>query len=149
MKKRVDWDKYFLNIVKIVATRSTCLRREVGAILVNEKRILATGYNGVPRGLPHCEIIGCLREKLGIPPGERQEICRGVHAEQNVITQAAYFGVPAKGSVLYCTHQPCITCTKLLINAGIKKVIYMTPYPDKLAEEMFKEAGGELMEMKL
>lgn len=144
-KIRPHWDEYFMQIAKLVATRSTCLRRKVGAVLVKDKRILATGYNGAPRNLPHCEETGCLREKLGIPSGERQEICRGLHAEQNAIIQAALYGICIEGAVLYCTHQPCITCSKMIINAGIKKVIFKGEYPDRLASEMLKEAGIKLI----
>ncbi|MBC7329753.1 dCMP deaminase family protein [bacterium] len=145
---RPSWDEYFMQIARVVATRSTCLRRQVGAVLVKEKRILTTGYNGAPRGLPHCLEVGCLREQLGIPSGERQELCRGLHAEQNAIIQAAYYGVSIEGATLYCTHQPCITCAKMLINAGIKKIIFEAPYPDELAEQMLKEAGVELIKIK-
>jgi dCMP deaminase len=146
--KRPPWDEYFMEIARVVATRSTCLRRQVGAVLVKEKRILTTGYNGAPRGLPHCLEVGCLREQLGIPPGERQELCRGLHAEQNAIIQAAYYGVSIEGATLYCTHQPCITCAKMLINAGIKKIIFEEPYPDELAERMLREAKVEIIKIK-
>ncbi|RLE12258.1 cytidine deaminase, partial [Candidatus Aerophobetes bacterium] len=121
-EKRPSWDEYFMQITQLVAKRSTCLRRKVGAIQVRDKRILCTGYNGPPRGLAHCSEVGCLRDKLGIPSGERQEICRGLHAEQNAIIQAALYGISIKDSILYCTHQPCITCSKMIINAGIKKI---------------------------
>ena len=116
---RPSWDEYFMDITRRVATRSTCLRRAVGAILVHDKRIIASGYNGGPSGLAHCLDIGCLREKLGIPSGQQHELCRGIHAEQNAIIQAARYGVSIEGSVLYCTTQPCTQCTKMLINAGI------------------------------
>lgn len=145
---RPSWDEYFMQIARVVATRSTCLRRHVGAVLVKDKRILTTGYNGAPRGLPHCLEVGCLREQLGIPSGERQELCRGLHAEQNAIIQAAYYGVSIEGATLYCTHQPCITCAKMLINAGIKKIIFEEPYPDELAEQMLREAQVELIKIK-
>ena len=125
-----------MEISKIVAKRSTCLRRHVGAVLVKDKSIISTGYNGTPRGLPHCLDIGCLREEMNVPSGERHELCRGLHAEQNAIIQAAYHGVNIKGSIMFCTNQPCLICTKMLINAGIKKIIYLDGYPDKLAEEM-------------
>ncbi len=141
---RPSWDEYFMHIATQVAKRSTCLRRQVGAILVKDKRILATGYNGAPRGLPHCLDIGCLREKEGVPSGYRQELCRGLHAEQNAIIQAAFYGVPIEGSDLYTTHQPCITCAKMIINAGIKRVVYGAPYPDDLGKQMLREAGVEL-----
>jgi dCMP deaminase len=141
---RPSWDDYFVEITKQVASRSTCLRRKVGAVIVKEKRILATGYNGAPRGFSHCEETGCLREELGIPSGERQEICRGLHAEQNAIIQAALHGVSIEGAHIYITHQPCITCAKMLINAGIKRVFCIDEYPDDLALSFLREAGVEL-----
>lgn len=144
-ESRPSWEEYFIEIAHLVASRSTCLRRKVGAILVKDKRILSTGYNGAPRNLAHCEEVGCLRNKLKIPSGQRQEICRGLHAEQNAIIQAALYGINVKGATLYCTHQPCITCSKMLINAGIKKIIFQGKYPDSLAREMLKEAGIELI----
>ena len=110
-----------MDIAQLVSERSTCLRRKVGAVLVRERRILCTGYNGAARGLPHCDEAGCLREKLHIPSGERIEICRGIHAEQNALVQAAAFGINVSGATLYCTHEPCITCAKMLINAGVKE----------------------------
>ncbi|MCK5833017.1 cytidine/deoxycytidylate deaminase family protein [bacterium] len=128
-------------MAELVATRSTCLRRKVGAILVRDKHILATGYNGAPQGLRHCSEVGCLREKLGVPSGERHELCRGIHAEQNTIIQAALFGVSTRGSVLYCTTKPCIICTKMLINAGIKRFVVSELYNDNLADSFTKEAG--------
>ena len=137
---RPSWDSYFMKIAELVAERSTCLRRKVGAVLVQERRILATGYNGAPKGLTHCEEIGCLREELKIKAGERIEICRGVHAEQNALVQAASFGAKVAGASLYCTHHPCVTCTKLLINAGISGIYVKKPYPDSLASKMLKEA---------
>ena len=138
---RAPWSRYFMDITCLVAERSTCLRRKVGAIAVKDKRILATGYNGAPAGVPHCLEVGCLREQLGIPSGQRHEICRGLHAEQNVIIQAAVHGISLKGSEIYCTHQPCLICTKMLINCGIAKVYFLEPYPDELAAAMIKEAG--------
>jgi len=138
---RPDWDRYFMEIAGVVARRSTCLRRQVGAVLVYEKRILATGYNGAPTGLPHCAEVGCLREKLGVPPGERHELCRGLHAEQNALIQAAKYGIPVAGSTLYTTAEPCSVCSKMLINAGIKKIVFLEEYPDELGREMLKEAG--------
>ncbi|MGQ9695688.1 MAG: deoxycytidylate deaminase [Thermodesulfobacteriota bacterium] len=137
---RPTWEDYFMEITSLVAKRSTCLRRQVGAILVIEKRILATGYNGAPSGLAHCLEIGCLREKNQIPSGERHELCRGLHAEQNAIIQAAYHGIRIKGATLYCTNLPCIICTKMIINAGIKEIIYASGYADPLAQEMLLEA---------
>jgi len=143
-RMRPTWQDYFLEITRLVAKRSTCLRRGVGALIVKDKRILATGYNGAPSGLPHCLDVGCLREDLGIPPGERHEICRGIHAEQNAILQAALYGVSIKGASLFCTHQPCALCAKMAINAGIRQIIYCGDYPDKLSTQMLKEAGVEL-----
>lgn len=138
---RTDWNTYFMSIARLVATRSTCVRRQVGCVLVKEKRILSTGYNGAPSGLAHCEDVGCLRQQLNIPSGERHEICRGVHAEQNALIQAARFGVPIVGADLYCTTMPCTQCTKMLLNAGISEVYCSDSYPDDLAVEMFKSAG--------
>ena len=138
---RPSWDEYFMDITRRVATRSTCLRRAVGAILVHDKRIIASGYNGGPSGLAHCLDIGCLREKLGIPSGQQHELCRGIHAEQNAIIQAARYGVSIDGSVLYCTTQPCTQCTKMLINAGITEIVYAEGYPDDLARELLDESG--------
>lgn len=139
--KRMPWDEYFLRIAELVAERSTCERRKVGAVLVRDKRLLATGYNGAPHGLRHCADIGCLRTKLKIKPGNRIEVCRGIHAEQNAIVQAATFGINVSGATLYCTHEPCITCTKILLNAGIKDLCVRAAYPDSSAAEMLKEAG--------
>jgi len=133
-----------MDIARQVATRSTCLRRHVGAVIVRDKYILSTGYNGAPSGLAHCEVVGCLREKMGIPSGERQEICRGLHAEQNAIIQAALHGVSTQGSTIYVTHQPCITCAKMLINAGVRRVVCANTYPDKLARDILAEAGVQL-----
>jgi dCMP deaminase len=141
---RPSWPEYFMAITKMVAKRSTCLRRHVGAVLVKEKRILATGYNGAPAGLRHCEEVGCLRQKTSIPSGERHELCRGLHAEQNAIIQAAYHGISIAGSTLYCTNKPCVICSKMLINAGIKKIIYEQGYDDPLADQMLTEADIEI-----
>ncbi len=143
---RPTWETYFLRIAEIVASRATCMRRQVGAVIVRENRILATGYNGAPNGISHCSERkgGCLREAREIPSGQRQELCRGLHAEQNAILQAAAFGVSLKGAVLFCTHQPCITCAKMLINAGIQKVYFSGEYPDSLALEMLDEGKIQL-----
>ena len=141
---RPAWEQYFMDIACLVARRSTCRRRHVGAIVVRDKRILATGYNGAPSGLPHCLDIGCLREQLGIPSGERHELCRGLHAEQNVIIQAAYHGVCIKDATLYCTNLPCSICSKMLINAGIRAIKYKEGYADAMAEEMLTAAGVTL-----
>ncbi|MDD3655206.1 MAG: cytidine/deoxycytidylate deaminase family protein [Atribacterota bacterium] len=140
---RPSWDEYFMQIAILVSSRSTCLRRKVGAIIVKDKRILTTGYNGVPRALAHCGEVGCLRVKMGIPSGKNQELCRGLHAEQNAIIQAALHGISIQNSILYCTEQPCITCSKMIINAGIIKVIYLNSYPDELARKLLGEAGVE------
>ncbi len=139
-KERPSWDEYFMELAKVVAKRSTCLRQNVGAVIVKDKRILATGYNGAPSGMAHCLDVGCLREKLGVPSGERQELCKGLHAEQNAIIQAAKFGIRIEGSTLYTTHCPCITCSKMIINAGIKRVVYGKEYADKRGLELLKEA---------
>ena len=140
---RPSWDKYFMDIAVLVATRATCLRRKVGAVLVKDRRLLATGYNGPPRGLKHCNERpgGCLREQNNVPSGERHEISRAVHAEQNAIIQAAVHGFSIEGSTLYSTNHPCVLCTKMLINAGIKEFVYMEGYPDQLSSELIKEAG--------
>lgn len=139
-QKRPSWDEYFMELAEVVAKRSTCLRRNIGAVVVKDKRVLATGYNGAPTGLAHCSEVGCLRERLGIPSGERVEMCRGLHAEQNALVQAVRYGISLEGAVIYCTNQPCVTCAKMLINAGIVKVIYKYPYPDKLAQDLLAES---------
>jgi dCMP deaminase len=138
---RPTWEEYFMEITRLVSKRATCLRRQVGAVLVMDKRLLATGYNGAPSGLAHCLEVGCLREERQIPSGERHELCRGLHAEQNVIIQAAFHGIRIQGSTLYCTNLPCAICTKMLINAGIKEIIYEGGYEDTLSREMLLEAG--------
>jgi len=130
-----------MDIARLVSSRSTCLRRQVGALLVKDKNILTTGYNGTPSGITHCESVGCLRQQLGVPSGERHELCRGLHAEQNAIIQAARHGVNIDGATLYCTNSPCIICSKMLINAGIRIIIYLDGYPDQLSQEMLKEAA--------
>ena len=141
---RPSWDEYFLEIAALVKTRSTCLRRQVGAVFVRERRVLATGYNGAPSGLRHCEEVGCIRDREGVPSGERHELCRGTHAEQNAMLQAAHHGVSLNESILYCTDQPCVLCAKMLINAGVKKIIALGGYPDELSIEMLGEAGISL-----
>jgi len=143
--QRPSWDQYFMDITHLVATRSSCLRRQVGALLVKDRNILATGYNGVPTGITHCEVTGCLRERLKVPSGERHELCRGLHAEQNAIIQAAKHGTNIDGATLYCTTMPCIICTKMIINAGITRVIYGEGYADELAREMITEADIEVI----
>ena len=138
---RPSWDEYFMKLAHEVATRTTCLRRAVGAVIVKDKRILATGYNGVPTNITHCAEAGCLRQELGVPSGQRHEICRGLHAEQNAIIQAARYGIDISTSSIYITTQPCIVCAKMIINAGIEEIIYENPYPDELAMTMLEEAG--------
>lgn len=145
--KRPSWDSYFMQMAHVVAGRSTCLRRQVGSVIVKDKQILSTGYNGSPSGLQHCDEVGCLRQSLGVPSGERHEICRAVHAEQNALVQAAKHGVAIRGADLYVTHQPCALCTKLLINVGVKRVVYVHSYPDQLAVDMAREAGLEFEQL--
>ena len=139
-KPRPGWDEYFLSIANLVSHRSTCLRRKVGAVLVKNKRILSTGYNGAPSNIKHCEKTGCMRKDFNIPSGERHELCRGLHAEQNALLQAALHGVSVEGAKMYATTQPCIICAKMLINAGIKEIVISGRYPDKLARDFLKEA---------
>ena len=136
-------DEYFLKIASVIGERSTCRRHHVGAVAVKHKHILATGYNGAAAGLKDCLELGCLRDELGIESGTRHEVCRGIHAEQNVIIQAAYHGISIKGSTLYCTNKPCAICTKMIINAGIRKIVYEEGYNDDLANQMLTEAGIE------
>ncbi|WP_022661292.1 deoxycytidylate deaminase [Paucidesulfovibrio longus] len=140
---RMPWPEYFMKIAHVVAERSTCLRRRVGAVAVRDKRILATGYNGAPTNMLHCEEVGCLREQLKVPSGERHELCRALHAEQNVITQCAVHGISLKDAEIYCTTQPCLICAKLLINCQIKAIWYAESYPDKLTEQFLTESGLE------
>ncbi|HAJ56287.1 MAG TPA: cytidine deaminase [Candidatus Omnitrophica bacterium] len=146
---RPGWDEYFLEIARLVSKRSTCLRRKVGALVVKDRRILATGYNGTPSGIKHCSEAGCLRERLSVPSGERHELCRGLHAEQNVLLQASLHGVSLKGSVIYVTNQPCIICAKMIINAGIKEVVMSDHYPDKMALEFLKEAKIKVRKLRI
>ena len=141
---RPTWDEYFLEIAELVSRRSTCLRRAVGAVLVRDRRILTTGYNGAPSGLAHCLDAGCLRDELKVPSGERHELCRGTHAEQNAIIQAALHGVSTKDAVMYCTHQPCVLCAKMMVIAGIVRVVCGGEYPDDLAAQILAEAGVEV-----
>lgn len=140
-KERPSWDEYFLKIAEVVSQRSTCLRRKVGAIIVKSKRILSTGYNGALTNMEHCGNMGCLRDRLGVAGGEKQELCRGVHAEMNALLFAVHYGVDLRGSRLYCTHRPCVLCAKMMIQAGISEVIFKGDYPDQLAVDIFSEAG--------
>ncbi|PLX33809.1 MAG: cytidine deaminase [Clostridiales bacterium] len=143
---RPDWNQYFMDIAELVKTRSTCLRRQVGAVIVKDKRILTTGYNGAPSGMRHClELGGCLREQMKVPSGERHELCRALHAEQNAIIQAAYHGISIQGGTMYVTLQPCSLCAKMAVNAGIEKIVFKGSYPDELSMAILQEAGIELV----
>jgi dCMP deaminase len=146
--ERPSNDEYFMEMAQLVSSRSTCLRRKVGAVIVKEKRVLSTGYNGSPKGTRHCEELGCIRVKLNVPSGTRHELCRGVHAEQNAVTQAAYFGVSVDGATIYTTTYPCSMCAKILINAGIKEIVYSEGYADDLSKELLSEADIKLREFK-
>jgi dCMP deaminase len=141
LPRRPSWNEYFMRIAQLAATRSTCLRRRVGAVIVKNKKVLATGYNGSPMGLRHCLDIGCLREELGIPSGQRHELCRAIHAEQNAIIQAATSGISIDGGILYSTTFPCILCAKMLINVGVREIYVGEGYPDDLSRSMIEEAG--------
>lgn len=145
IKRRPDWDEYFLEIAHVVAKRSTCVRRQVGAVIVRDRRILTTGYNGAPSGLSHCLDVGCVRNQLGIKSGTRAEVCRALHAEMNAVIQAAQHGVSTKGATLYCTTQPCSVCSRMIINAGIVRVVYSGDYPDEFAASMLAEANIEVV----
>ncbi|MHA2135491.1 MAG: deoxycytidylate deaminase [Candidatus Thorarchaeota archaeon] len=137
---RKSKDVYFSEIADLVSSRSTCIRNQVGAVLVKDSQILSTGYNGAPKGIPHCDEVGCMREKMGLKSGERHELCRGLHAEQNAIIQAAFHGVSVKGAKAYVTTMPCSICAKMMINAGIEEIVYMEHYEDALASELLEQA---------
>lgn len=145
--KRPDWDEYFMEMAALTARRSTCLRRQVGAVIVQNKHIIATGYNGAPRGLAHCgdREGGCLRQQLGVPSGERHELCRALHAEQNAIIQAAALGNSIEGGTIYITHQPCLICAKMIINAGIQRIVVQEGYPDQMSADILAEAGLKIV----
>lgn len=145
---RLSWDDYFIQLAYLVAKRSTCTRRSVGAVAVKDRRILATGYNGAPSGVPHCAEVGCLRSELGIPSGQRHEICRAVHAEQNLIIQSARYGVSLQDAEVYCTTKPCFICAKMLMNCGVRTVYYVAGYPDKLTDEMVGHSQMRLVQIK-
>ena len=147
--KRPTIDEYFMKMAHLSKTRSTCLRRKVGAVIVMDKRVLSTGYNGAPKGLVHCRDVGCVRENLNIPPGERHELCRGVHAEQNAIIQAAVFGTSIKDGIIYTTNHPCVVCAKLLINSCIKEIVYDNDYVDDLAKEVLSQSGVVVRQFSL
>lgn len=139
-QERPSWDEYFMRMAFLASDRTTCLRRGVGAVIVKDNRVLATGYNGVPQGITHCDEVGCLRERLGVPSGQKHELCRGLHAEQNAIIQAAKHGINIDGATIYITTQPCVVCAKMLINAGIREIVYANPYPDELSLSMLGES---------
>ncbi len=144
---RPSWHEYFMQITELVSSRATCLRRKVGAVITRDKRILTTGYNGPPENIMHCEKRGgCLRDELKIPSGQRMELSRAIHAEQNAIIQAAKMGISIQDSTLYVTTHPCFTCAKMLINAGVKEIIYKEGYPDEFAQEILKEAGVKVIQ---
>lgn len=145
---RPDWDEYFMEVAHLVSRRSTCLRRRVGAVIVRDKRILSTGYNGAPSGLKHCLDTGCVRERLNIPSGQRHELCRGLHAEQNALLQASAYGISVTGSSLYITNHPCVICAKMIINGGIKEIVISDGYPDDLAQEFLRQAKIKLRHLK-
>jgi dCMP deaminase len=146
--ERPSNDEYFMEMAELVSSRSTCLRRKVGAVIVKEKRVLSTGYNGSPKGTKHCEQLGCIRVQMNVPSGTRHELCRGVHAEQNAVTQAAYFGVSVNGASIYTTTYPCSMCAKILINAGITEIIYSEGYADDLSKDLLAEANIKIREFK-
>lgn len=148
-KKRPDWHQYFLTIAGLVSKRATCVRRKAGAVIVHRKRILATGYNGAPSGLPHCHDTGCLREDLKVESGKRHELCRGLHAEQNAIIQAALHGIKIEGAVIYSTLFPCSLCAKMLINANVSKIYYREGYPDDLSSGLLNEANIPVVKLDL
>jgi len=145
---RPDWDSYFMEMAKLASRRSSCLRRMVGAVLVKDRRMLATGYNGVPSRVVHCDVAGCIRDQMLVPSGERHELCRGLHAEQNAIIQAAFHGISIRDSDIYCTTFPCAICAKMLINAGIRRIMYLEEYQDPLARNMFTEAKVEMRKLE-
>lgn len=145
------WDARFMEMAKLVATWSSCYQnnRKIGAVIVDDKRVLTTGYNGAPSGIKSCVDKGeCLRRKRQIPSGTRAELCYAIHAEQNAIIQAARLGISVKGATLYCTHQPCVICSKMIVNAGIARVVYEKEYPDEFSLEIFDEAGVELVKFE-
>ena len=146
---RISWDEYFMEMAKLAAKRSTCIRRQVGAVIVQDKHVVATGYNGAPKGIPHCaELGGCYREQHNIPSGERHELCRALHAEQNAIIQAATYAQGIDGASIYITHQPCVICAKMIINAGIQRVVVNEGYPDQMAVNILEDAGIRIVKLK-
>jgi dCMP deaminase len=146
-EERPSWDQYFLKIAEDVAERAICVKRKVGAIIVKDKHLLATGYNGAPKGFAHCTEATCIRKQMKVPSGQRHELCRGLHAEQNAIIQAAVYGVAIEGGTLYATYQPCVICAKMMINAGLERLVYTGGYPDELAADMLKESKMEVVKL--
>ncbi len=146
---RKSKDVYFSEIADLVSSRSTCIRNQVGAVIVKDSKILSTGYNGAPKKLPHCEDVGCIRDELGVKPGTRHELCRGLHAEQNAIIQAAFHGVSVNGATIFCTTRPCSICTKMLINAGIHEITYIEEYEDELAAQIVNEAELKIRRVEI
>ncbi len=144
MIERPDWTEYFMDFARLAEKRSTCLRRRVGAVIVKDKMVLATGYNGAPKGVSHCEVEGCLRARMKVPSGQRHELCRGLHAEQNAIIQAALHGVITEGAIIYVTHQPCFNCAKTIINAGISEIVYGKEYRDDRSLDFLNQAGVKI-----
>ena len=141
---RPSWDEYFMKVAALVAERSTCLRHNVGAVIVKDKRIITSGYNGAAKGVKDCLELGCLRDALGIPSGTRHEICRAIHAEQNAIIQGAFHGISVSGGIIYCTHTPCMICAKMIVNANLKEVVSYQDYADEAAKKFLAEAGVTL-----
>lgn len=144
---RPSWDAYFLSFAKLAGRRSSCLRRQVGAVIVKNQMVLTTGYNGAPRGLPHAAEVGCLRDRLGVASGEKHELCRGLHAEQNAIIQAARHGICIEGAELYCTTHPCSICMKMIINAGLVRVFYLEDYADAISKQIIQESGFDVIQV--
>ena len=142
-QQRLPWDEYFAKIAFLVAERSTCRRHHVGAVIVRDKRILTTGYNGAPSGVKDCLELGCLRDERGIVSGEKHEVCRAIHAEQNAVIQAGLHGISIQRATIYCTHTPCILCAKILVNATINRMVACGTYPDQDALTLLEEAGIE------
>ena len=146
--ERPSWDAYFMSFAKLSRTRASCIRRQVGAVIVKNNMVLTTGYNGAPRGLPHAAEVGCLRDRLGVPSGQRHELCRGLHAEQNAIIQAARHGICIEGAAMYCTTHPCVICIKMIINAGLIRVTYLEGYADDIARQIIQEADFPVVQMR-
>jgi len=149
MQPRPHWNRYFMEFAKVASTRSTCMRRKVGAVIVKNNMVISTGYNGAPRGITHCDVAGCVRAEMQVPSGERHELCRGVHAEQNAIIQAARYGVCIDSADLYCTTRPCVICMKMIVNANIGRVYYCEGYTDKNARAIADESTVYMIRLEL